>query len=42
MHTSVDQIDLDRLRKAQQGCQESRSLLAQRAKGKFDHKIARI
>ena len=31
---NVDQIDLDCLRKAQQGCQESRSLLAQQAKGK--------
>ena len=31
---NVDQIDLDCLQKAQQGCQESRSLLAQQAKGK--------
>ena len=31
---NVDQIDLDCLHKAQQGCQESRSLLAQQAKGK--------
>jgi len=34
MRTNVDQIDLDCLRKAQQGCEESRSLLAQRARGK--------
>jgi len=34
MHMSVDQIDLDCLHKAQQGCQESRSLLAQQTKGK--------
>ena len=31
---SADQIDLNCLRKAQHGCQESRSLLAQQAKGK--------
>jgi RNA polymerase sigma-70 factor (ECF subfamily) len=31
---STDQIDLNCLRKAQHGCQESRSLLAQQAKGK--------
>ena len=31
---SVDQIDLDCLLKAQQGDEESRSLLAQQAKGK--------
>jgi RNA polymerase sigma-70 factor, ECF subfamily len=34
MHMSAEQIDLDCLRKAQRGCQESRSLLAQQAKGK--------
>ncbi len=34
MRSSVNQIDLDCLRKAQRGCKESRSLLAQQAKGK--------
>ena len=34
MRTSADQIDLDCLRKAQQGYEESRSLLAQQARGK--------
>lgn len=34
MRSSVDQINLDCLRKAQRGCRESRSLLAQQAKRK--------
>jgi len=34
MHTSVDQINLDCLHRAQQGDEESRSLLAQQAKGR--------
>jgi RNA polymerase sigma-70 factor (ECF subfamily) len=34
MRSSVDQINLDCLRKAQRGCKESRSLLAQQAKPK--------
>ena len=42
MHMSVNQIDLDCLHKAQQGCQESRSLLAQRAKGKVHTFINRM
>ncbi len=34
MRSSVDQINLDCLHKAQRGCQESRSFLAQQAKPK--------
>jgi RNA polymerase sigma factor (sigma-70 family) len=42
MRTNVDQIDLDCLRKAQRGCKESRSLLAQQAKGKVQAFINRM
>ena len=42
MRTNVDQIDLDCLRKAQRGCQESRSLLAQQAKGNAQAFINRM
>jgi RNA polymerase sigma-70 factor (ECF subfamily) len=42
MRTSVDQIDLDCLHKAQQGCEESRSLLAQQARGKVQAFINRM
>jgi RNA polymerase sigma-70 factor (ECF subfamily) len=42
MRTNTDQIDLDCLRKAQRGCQESRSLLAQQAKGKVQAFINRM
>ena len=42
MRTSIDQIDLDCLRKAQRGCKESRSLLAKQAKGKVQAFINRI
>jgi RNA polymerase sigma-70 factor (ECF subfamily) len=42
MRTSADQIDLDCLHKAQQGCQESRSLLAERARGKVQAFINRM
>ena len=42
MRTSADQINLNCLRKAQRGCQESRSLLAQRAKPKVQAFINRM
>jgi len=42
MSTRIDQIDLDCLRKAQRGCKESRSLLAQQAKGKVQAFINRM
>jgi len=42
MSTRIDQIDLDCLRKAQRGCKESRSLLAQQARGKVPAFINRM
>ncbi|MFC1635838.1 RNA polymerase sigma factor [Planctomycetota bacterium] len=42
MRKSLNHIDLSCLRKAQRGCQESRSLLAQQAKGKVHAFINRM